>query len=438
MLDVPLRFPQGFRWGVATSAHQVEGNNFNNQWYAWEQAGHILSGDHCGLACDWWDHAERDFDIAQGMGLNALRLSLEWSRIEPRLGVWDGPAIMRYRQMLQGLRQRGMEPLVTLHHFTHPLWFEARGGFLAPDAVDLFARYAAHVVRELGDLCDFWCTINEPNVVCTFGYQIGDFPPGHHGDLRGTVHAQATMARAHAAAYRALHAAQPTARVGWAQHYNTFDPANPHSPLDRYVARLQDEAFNEFFPHAVRTGTAKFPLSTLAGDLRAVKDTCDFLGINTYARDLVAFDPRRATELFGRRFTAPGAPKGDDGVTPIYSEMYPQGIARIVDRVRDWGKPIYITESGVPDRADRLRPWVITEGVQAMHAARQKGADVRGYYHWSLVDNFEWAQGWTLRFGLVAMDHVTQARTMRRSGNLYRAIIQTNALTPEMMAEYLG
>lgn len=232
MMTTTLRFPDGFRWGVATASHQFEGNTTNNQWHAWEMAGHIKSGDHCGRACDWWEHAERDFDLARDLGLNALRLSLEWSRIEPRRGRWDALAIARYRAMLRALRDRGMEPLVTLHHFTHPIWFEERGAFLAPDAVELFARYAARVVEELGDLCDFWCTINEPNVVCTFGYQIGDFPPGHKGDIRGTIAAQATMARAHAAAYRALHAAQPTARVGWAQHYNTFDPANPRNPLE--------------------------------------------------------------------------------------------------------------------------------------------------------------------------------------------------------------
>lgn len=202
------------------------------------------------------------------------------------------------------------------------------------------------------------------------------------------------------------------------------------------MAHLQDEAFNEFFPRAVRTGAAAFPISLIAGDLRAVKDTCDYVGINTYARDLVAFDLRKGLELFGRRFTAPDAPRGDPSVAPLYSEIFPQGIARVIDRLKDWGKPLYITESGVPDRADRLRPWVITEGVRAMHAAIEQGVDVRGYYHWSLVDNFEWAEGWGQCFGLVAMDHVTQARTPRPSAALYRAIAQANALTSEMLAAH--
>ncbi len=435
--EAVLRFPEGFRWGAAVSSYQVEGGNTNTQWHAWEQQGHIKSGEQCGNAADWWEHAERDFDHARRMGLNSLRLSLEWSRIEPRMGEWSAPAITRYREMLTGLRARGIEPMVTLHHFTNPLWFEERGAFLAAGAENHFARYVAHVVQELGDLCDLWCTINEPNVYCVNGYQLGDFPPGRHGDIAATVRAQATMARAHARAYRILHAAQPAARVGWAQHYNTFDPARPRNPLDRLVARLQDDGFNEFFPHAVLTGRA-LPLMRLwAGDLHDVRGTCDYIGINTYARDLVQFDPRKATELFGRRFAPPGAPRGDSGPDEIYGEIYPAGIARVIQRVRPFGKPIYITENGVADRADRLRPWVLAEAARAMHQALAGGADVRGYYHWSLVDNFEWAQGWTMRFGLIGIDPVTQARTPRRSSELYAAIAHANALTPEMVSEYV-
>lgn len=433
-----LTFPPGFRWGVATSSHQCEGATTNNQWYAWEQAGHIKTGDQVGLACNWWLNAEADFDRAQAMGLNALRLSLEWSRIEPQPGQWNAQAVARYRQMLHALHERGLEPLVTLHHFTHPLWFEQRGAFLSSDAVERFTAYAERVVQDLGDLCDFWCTINEPNVYATFGYQIGDFPPGRRGDVRATVRAQATMARAHAAAYHAIHRIQPGARVGWAQHYNIFDPARTGHPLDRFVARVQDDAFNEFFPRAVFAGAAPLLVRAWAGDLRSVQSTYDFVGINCYGRDLVQFDLRIPTELFGRRFGHPSAPRGDAGIGSTYGEIYPAGIERIIQRVRGDGKPIYITENGIADRTDRLRPWVIVEAARAMHAAIASGADVRGYYHWSLVDNFEWIEGWGLRFGLIALDPVSQGRIPRRSADLYAAIARANALTPEMIAEYVA
>jgi beta-glucosidase len=430
-----LAFPAGFRWGVATASHQCEGGNTNN-WSRWEDEGHTGTGERSGLACDWWVHAERDFDLAQRLGLNALRLSLEWSRIEPRPGEWDGAAIARYREMLQGLRDRGLEPMVTLHHFTHPLWLEDRGGFLAPDAVDRFERYAARVVADLGDLCDLWCTVNEPNVYAFFGYHLGPFPPGQTGDPRQALRVQATMARAHAAAYRAIHAAQPDARVGWAHAYNTFDPATEGAPLDGLVASLLDAAFNDFFPRAVLAGQAVFPINRYAGDLTTVRGTCDFVGINTYYRDRIAFDPRRPGELFGRRVISPRAPRGDQGAVSTTGEIYPNGILRAARRAAALGKPNYVTENGVPDREDRIRPWVLARAMLALHDALDRGIDLRGYYHWTLVDNFEWADGWSLRFGLVALDPETQERTPRPSAALYSAIAHANALTAEMVAQY--
>ncbi len=431
-----LTFPDGFIWGVATAAHQYEGGNTNNQWYAWEQAGRIKTGDTCGLACDWWEHAERDLDLAQEMGVKGLRLSLEWSRIEPQPGTWDHKALDRYRQILAGLRERGIEPLVTLHHFTNPLWLEERGGFLAADVVNRFARYTRTAVEALSDLCDFWCTINEPNVYAVAGYAVGEFPPGRKGDIGSAIRAQANMARAHGAAYETIHSVQPHARVGWAQNYNVFDPAHRGSPLDRTIAGVMDAAFNDFFPRAVLTGKAAFPFSLFAGDLSEARGACDFVGINLYYRDQVAFDPRRPTELFGRRFPLPGSPQGDDGSTPVYSEVYPEAIRRVAERVRVFGRPIYVTENGLADPRDRLRPWQIASAVRSLHGAIAAGIDLRGYYYWSLVDNFEWSEGWRMRFGLVALDPVSQTRTPRPSAALYSAIARANALRVEIVREH--
>lgn len=431
-----LTFPPDFRWGVATSSYQYEGDCENSQWHAWEKAGRIKNGDAAGLACDWWRHAERDFDLAQQLGLNALRLSVEWSRLEPRPNEWDAAAFARYRQMLQGLRERGIEPMVTLHHFSNPIWFEQNGAFLAPDAIPIFTRFVTRVIDELGDLCDLWCTINEPNVYSVVGYLLGEWPPGRKGEVRAAFRVQGILARAHASAYHAIHQRQPSARVGWAQNFNILDPATS-SPLDRFVAGAQDAAYNDFFPRAVLTGRAVFPFNLLAGDLSAARNTCDFLGINLYYREHVAFDLRRAGELFGRRFRPAGSPQGDSGVNDFFGELYPAGILRIAQRLKPFGKPIYVTEHGVADRDDRIRPWVIEQGVRAAHAANQQGLDVRGYYHWSLVDNFEWADGWRMRFGLTALDLNTQQRTLRPSGEFYSAIAKANALTPEMVRQFV-
>jgi beta-glucosidase len=431
-----LTFPAGFRWGVATASYQYEGGCENSQWYTWEKAGHIKSGDVAGIACDWWRHAERDFDLAQQLGLNALRLSVEWSRLEPRPGEWDETAFARYREMLQGLRARGIEPMVTLHHFSNPIWFEERGGFLAPSAMDVFARFVGRVIEELGDLCDLWCTINEPNVYSVAGYLIGEWPPGRHGEVRAAFALQATLARAHAAAYEVIHQQQPHARVGWAQNFNIFAPAT-NSRLDRLVAGAQDAAYNDFFPRAVLTGRAAFPFSIVAGSLRAVRGTCDFVGINLYYREHVSFDLRYGRELFGRRSRPDGAPRGDTSANDFFGELYPQGILDVARRLAVFGKPLYVTEHGVGDRNDRVRPWLIEQGVRSVHAALREGLDLRGYYHWSLVDNFEWAEGWQQRFGLAALDLATQERTLRPSGHFYSAIASANALAPSMIRQFV-
>src|SRR5262245_45814557 len=217
-LMAPRHFPPGFLWGTATAAHQVEGQNTNNQWWDWEQQpGRIWHGDRSGDACDWWRNAEADFDRAAALGQNAHRLSIEWSRIEPREGVFDDTAIGRYREMLQGLRSRAITPMVTLYHFTNPCWLEAQGGWLNPGTPERFARFTAHAVAALGDLCELWCTINEPIVYATQSYLLGLWPPGAT-DIAKTLRATGMLLRGHAAAAQAIRRANPSLRVGIVHH----------------------------------------------------------------------------------------------------------------------------------------------------------------------------------------------------------------------------
>jgi beta-glucosidase len=431
-----LRFPAGFLWGVSTAAHQVEGGNHNNQWSAWEDAGRIKSGDCCGKACDWWNAAERDFDLAQDMGLNALRLSVEWSRIEPAEGQWNAAALRRYREMLEGLRARGIRPMVCLHHFTHPLWFEQKGGFLAPGSAELFERFTRHVLTSLGDLCDLWVTINEPNVYGALGYALGEFPPGKTGRVVTAVKVVSQLAQAHARAYQAIHELQPHAQVGWAHNFVVFQPTNPDSWRDCWVARIIGELFNESFLRLMESGKLAFPLSLTNGHLHDVSKTCDFVGVNVYSRFHVSFDWRLASQVFGRVYVPSHVPQGDHGVENPYGEAYPPAIRVAVERAARLGKPIYILENGVPDASDRIRPWLIVNAAKEMHSLLQEGYDLRGYFHWTLSDNFEWSEGWRLRFGLVELDPQTQRRTMRQSGRLYGAIARSNELTPETVAQY--
>jgi beta-glucosidase len=427
-----LRFPEDFLWGVSTAAHQVEGNNCN-QWSDWEQEGRIKSGDSCGQACNWWENAERDFDIARDLGMKTLRLSLEWSRIEPEENRFDAKALQRYREMLEGLHRRGIEPIVCLHHFTHPCWFERRGAFLRSNAPELFERFVREVAKAVGDLCRLWVTFNEPNVYAACGYVLGEFPPGRKGLILDALRVNIVQARAHALAYRTIHEVVPQAQVGWAQHYVVFEPER--GIVDCWVAGLLDRLFNRAFFELIEDGRLAFPFNLLGGFQGAAKGCCDFVGLNVYSRFHVAFDLRHPETLFTRLFVPPDVPQGDRGVENPYGEAYPQAITQAVKRASRLGKPIYIMENGVPDAADRIRPWLIVNVLRELHGLIEGGNDIRGYLHWTLTDNFEWNEGWKLRFGLVALDPATQKRTPRGSAKLFSNIIRDNGLPTPLRHE---
>ena len=431
-----LQFPPGFLWGVSTAAHQVEGRNDNNQWSDWETAGRIRSREMCGDACDWWNNAERDFDLAQQMGLNALRLSVEWSRIEPQEGQWHRESVLRYREMLRALHERGIEPMICLHHFTNPRWFEEKGAFLSPNAATLFERFCRRVVEEVGDLCSHWVTFNEPNVYASLGYVLGEFPPGRVGDILTAFRVINSMARIHALVYRSIHSLQPEAKVGWSHNYIVFVPANPASLLDRWTMRLVNSLFNESFLTVIETGHHNFPFNLVGGNIPEAKGACDFVGLNVYSRLHVSFDLRETKQLFARVYVPSHLPQGDCGIERPYGEACPE-VARIaVERAAKLGKPIYILENGVPDASDRIRPWLLLNTLKELHGLIEAGHDIRGYFHWTLADNFEWTEGWNLRFGLIELNQITQARTMRGSGVIYRGIALKNALSRQMLQEH--
>jgi len=425
-----FHFPADFQWGVATAAHQVEGNNQTNDWWTWEQQqGRIKEGHTSGLACDWWENAEADFDRAADLGLSTLRLSVEWARVEPRPGAFDEHAIARYVEMLQGLRERGIEPMVTLHHFSSPRWLADQGGWENPETVSLFARYVRKVVQPLSTTCDLWCTINEPNVYAVEGYLDGIFPPGK-SDLKSALRVLRNMLRAHAAAYRAIHDIQKNARVGLAHNMRIFDPANPRSLLDRRVARVLDRFYNQAILTALVKGWWVVPVGF--GPAWKLRRTLDWVGLNYYTRDLVAFDRGLPESLYGRRIHSSDAEMLDGN----YGEFYPEGMYRCIHRLASLKLPIFVTENGIPDEDDDQRPRYMLSHLHQMWRALQDNCPVHGYYHWTLVDNFEWAEGWTLRFGLIALDRRTQTRSLRKSARLYREITGVNAITTPLIDSY--
>ena len=430
MAEATFTFPQGFIWGTATSAHQVEGNNDNNNWTTWEQKGHIIDGSTAGRACDWWGGKWRhDFDRAADGNQNAHRLSIEWSRIQPEPNRWNENALDHYRQMLQGLNERGLIPMVTLHHFTHPIWLEERGGWENEDIVASFDRFVRKAVPALAEYCDLWCTINEPNVFAVSGYLLGTFPPGKK-DLRAVYQVLVNMLKAHGAAYHAIHEIQPHASVGMAHHYRGFSPARQRSPFDRWAANVIFQSFNHAIPQTLQTGV--FHFFGRKTQIPAVKDCQDFFGLNYYTREFVAFNIFTPGELFTRRFYDPGAELSPTGFIANEPEEFFQAL-KWANRFQ---LPIFVTENGIEDNIDTLRPKYIIQHIHQMWRGVNYTWPIKGYFHWSLVDNFEWERGWTQRFGLWELDCDTQERRKRKSADLYKAICKENAISSPTVREF--
>jgi beta-glucosidase len=417
--------PAPFLWGIAVSAHQTEGGNERNDWWEWEQLpGKIKGGARSASACLSWDRYEEDLDLAAALGLNAYRFSLEWSRIEPEPGRYDDSALAHYRAVLEGCRARDLVPMVTLHHFTNPRWFAALGGWEERRNLPHFERFARVAGERYGDLVDHWITVNEPEVYGFYGYASGIWPPGV-SDRSRALQVIANMLEAHALAARALRESDRvdadqdgrTTWIGAAKHWVLLDPRRPWWPLDRLAASLQHQVFNVAVARALAGGPIDLSIpgarpARRDGDV--MRGSSDFLGVNYYTRWLVTLtgkDPRSST---------PGAPVNDLGW-----EIYPEGLERALTECSRFGLPLVITENGIADAADRWRPDFIRRSLAAMRHAIGSGLDVRGYFHWTLVDNFEWADGYEGRFGLYAcdFDNPHAPRVKRASADVLRSEI---------------
>jgi beta-glucosidase len=430
MAQATFHFPRGFLWGTATAAYQVEGNNTNSNWWVWEQEpGRIRNGDKSGLACDWWGGRWReDFDRAADAGQTAHRFSVEWSRIQPAPDRWDEDALDRYLEMLRGLRERGMTPMVTLHHFSDPIWLAKAGGWESEAVAGLFEKFVQKVVETLKEYVSLWVTLNEPNVLAAMAYVNDAFPPGRR-DLGTGLRVMVNQVRAHAAAYHTIHKLQPQARVGMAVMYRSFKPANPGSPLDRLATRFLSSQFNDFFPRAASEGVARLPFGSRS--VPEAKGTQDYLGINYYTRELVSFS-LNANEGYTRRSLPPGAEQS----TTNFIANVPDGMFEGLRWGLQFKLPIIITENGIEDTEDRLRPRYLIEHLHQVWRAVNLNYPVRGYFHWTLVDNFEWERGWAQRFGLWELDLETQARRKRPSADLYAEICRENGISSDIVARY--
>ena len=431
MPQTTYHFPEGFIWGTATAAHQVEGSNHNNDWAAWEnQPGRIHNEDKAGLACDWWNGRWReDIDRAAEAGQTAHRLSVEWSRIQPAPHRWDEDALDRYRAILRGMLDRGIQPMVTLQHFTLPLWLAENGGWENDEIPGLFETFVQRTVTALKQYNTAWITINEPNVVIYSSYIDGLFPPGKKEDIAAAWHAVLNIIRSHALAYHAIHEIQPKAQVGMAHQYHGFIPARKYSPLDALIARVNHQSFNNVFPLALTNGRVRFLHKRTR--LPHAAGTQDFFGLNYYTCEMVSFRPA-PKNLFQKRWFPPEAEP-----SPFqFNASYPPGMFTALEWANTCGLPIHITENGIEDSQDDFRRKYLLTHLHQLWQALNHNIPVRSYYHWSLIDNFEWERGWDMQFGLWTFDRETQVRTPRPSAALYAAICQQNAISHELVEAY--
>lgn len=417
------RLPDQLKLGVATAATHIEGGELNHNWYRWSELGKIKDGSHSKVACDHIHRIEEDVQLITDLGCQTYRMGLEWARIEPEEGQFSQEGIAVYRRELELLKVKGIEPLVTLWHFSNPLWMEDDGAWIGKKAIPRYQRYVEFVVQELGDLVSHWITINEPNVYLFFAYFDGIWPPGHHGDIRSFLKGASNFCHAHIQAYKSIKALQPAAKIGVAHHLRVFEPVDERW-LSRKASRWLAYTFQELFLDAMTIGKFGFPLkgSGLNNGLYA-----DFVGINYYSRDMVkgVINPFL---LFGERSVQEGAQVNDLGW-----EIYPEGLGILCKSVYEkYQLPIYITENGVCDSGDVLRKQFLRDHLQVLTDCIREGVDVERYYHWSLLDNFEWAEGNSARFGLYHTNYNTQERTLRESGKYFQEICRSRRLIPLM------
>lgn len=376
-------FPHGFLWGSATSAYQIEGGIEND----WSEAARQGKIPITGKACDSYDKYEEDFEIAKSLGQNAHRFSLEWSRIEPEEGKFDETAIDHYRKVIKAIRDRGMEPFVTIWHFTLPVWFANIGGFENPKASFYFARYCDYVLRSLGDKAKFWITMNEPMVYVVQGYWNKKWPP-FKKNFSKFLKVTENLIVSHNLAYQRIKLARPEVQVGIAKNNKCFE--HNWNPFNFFLAIISKWFWNYRF-------------------LNRISDFQDFIGLNYY---------------FSIKFGGKKTEQKTDMGWPIY----PAGLYKVIKELNKYGKPIYITENGLADARDSKRESFIKDHLYFIQQAITKKVDVRGYFHWSLLDNYEWAHGFEPKFGLVEVDFQTLERKIRPSAYKFKEICETNSL----------
>ena len=414
----------GMELGTASAATQIEGGTLDHSWMHWARLGRVKDGTSPARADDHYSRWQEDDQRMADMGMRIARIGVEWARIEPTEGTFDQAAIDHYVEEVRWLNEHGIKPLVTLHHFTNPMWFERMGAFEKRANLPYFLRFVTRVVQALGAEVTEYLTINEPNVYAALGYLFGVWPPGEKRFFKA-MRVMAVLTAAHAQAYQLIHALQRgmgirDTRVSFANSVHIFAPQNPNKFADRFGAYFARRCLHESLSVAMMTGVFRWPVRNLAGTPKG--NYCDFIALNYYTR--TTMEGMRSAER-------KGVPVNDLGW-----EIYPQGIveaARMLYRIR--ALPIYVTENGTCDNRDLFRSRYLFDHLQALS---QSNLPFKRYYHWCFLDNFEWAEGESARFGLVHVDYETQKRTVKQSGKFFAEILRQGGVTETMYETYVA
>jgi len=403
-----------FLWGVATSAFQLEGSPYAD-WSAWDS---ILSiNPH---VTNHYNLYKKDLELLKDLGANAYRFSIEWSRIQPREYVWDEDAIAHYQEIVDILIKTNIEPMITIHHFTHPLWFIKKYPWHTEASIEKFLSYTEKVVSKIKGV-RYWITFNEPYVLLLGGYLEGCMPPGIK-DVSLALKALENILICHGNAYDIIHSRMPDAMVSVAHNMAALAPWKRWNPMDRLLSRIAKYFYNHSLLDAFLTGQLhiKFPFRKALVIEIPIKDKIDFFGVNYYTRIHMRFNPFRKMGIELRHRDIDGY-----GLTDMGWEIHPHGLEKVLKYASKLGVPLIITENGIATSRDRRKISFMKAHIDTVERCIKKGLDVRGYFYWSLIDNYEWLQGLDARFGLYKVDFDTLERKPTKAALYYSYLLKS-------------
>ena len=418
-----FKLKDGLLLGSATAATQIEGGDANNNWARFASNGKIKDGSSPLSADDHYNRFHEDIDLMAEMGLSIYRFGIEWSRIEPERGTYSDEAIAHYREEIEYMLSKGIQPLLTIHHFTNPLWFEDMGAFENKNSPEIFLSFVEKAIESFGDLVSEYITINEPNVYVTNSLLWGYWPP-EKKSVFALINAFSNMTAAHVLSYDYIHKKRKQmgyddTKVSFANHLRVFAPANPKNPFHRMASALAEYLFQGAITQAMMTGTCRFPI--LRRKRIKKGKYYDFIGINYYSRSTVSGLSDGVRE---------DCYKNDLGW-----EIYHEGLIELSNKLSEkYGGEVYVTENGTCDNSDAFRSRFIYDQLKLISESPNA---ITRYYHWSFLDNFEWREGESERFGLVHVDYQTQKRTVKESGKFYATMIRDRGVTDESYERYV-